>query len=82
MAWLPGGNTSLEKALREKKSSLPFPVCSLCFLFVVQDVSSLLPVPAAKPASYFVSGTVRQNKLFCKFPWSWCFITGKVIHVY
>lgn len=61
MVWLIGGNTSLEKALREKKSSLPFPVCSVCFLFVVQDVSSLLPVPAAKPASYSVSGTVSKT---------------------
>ena len=33
----------------EIKKPLLLPVCSLCFLLAVQDVSSQLPAPAALP---------------------------------
>lgn len=68
------------RALRDY-SVVPQRVCSLCFLSEVEEVSSQLSVPA--PFSHtplpMWFGTRNRNKLFCKLPWSHCFVpaTGK-----
>lgn len=64
-------------------SLAPLPVCSVCFMFAMEDVTSQLSALASKLplprwSLSYLSGTVSQNKLFhlqVAF-WSWCLITA------
>lgn len=72
------------------KCHTPFPIHSLCFLLIIQDINSQFAVPAAIPAChllpYFHVMLISQAPLepyaqinsFYKCPQTWCFITMKL----
>lgn len=81
MSGLPGESMFLGLGFEIFKNHTSFPVHSLWFLLVVQDVSSqlLLRLPCSHSTimdpNSLEPGT-KTNSLFCKFPWPWCLITA------